>query len=174
MSCLWIEGGCEWSLWESASWQTNWGDWPGSVTYPGRALYNPTLCQDLGWFPWGPEKSFCSTGTIMHPHSEHNLPTCVYTHTIFSKFFCLLKQADFLEDNMGSTNMKGFVMSLQKRGKIHHTILVEQVRVTCLGISLFKNDWYFFWPDHFISCLHFSTSAQISMAERHCSSSPKC
>uniref|UniRef100_UPI0037E8C812 telomerase reverse transcriptase n=1 Tax=Semicossyphus pulcher TaxID=241346 RepID=UPI0037E8C812 len=36
------------------------------------------------------------------------------------------RQADFLEDNMGSTNMKGFVMSLQKRGKVHHTILVEQ------------------------------------------------
>ncbi|KAI3358412.1 hypothetical protein L3Q82_014842, partial [Scortum barcoo] len=39
---------------------------------------------------------------------------------------CLLIQADFLEGNMGSTNMKGFVMSLQKRGKIHHSILVEQ------------------------------------------------
>ncbi|KAM9340096.1 telomerase reverse transcriptase [Symphorus nematophorus] len=37
-----------------------------------------------------------------------------------------VRQADFLEDNMGSTNMKGFVMSLQKRGKVHHTILVEQ------------------------------------------------
>lgn len=29
---------------------------------------------------------------------------------------------------MGSTNMKGFVMALQKSGKVHHTILVEQVR----------------------------------------------
>nr|XP_046274010.1 telomerase reverse transcriptase [Scatophagus argus] len=37
-----------------------------------------------------------------------------------------VRQADFLEDNMGSTNMKGFVMSLQKRGKVHHTILVEK------------------------------------------------
>ncbi|XP_044027249.1 telomerase reverse transcriptase [Siniperca chuatsi] len=37
-----------------------------------------------------------------------------------------VRQADFLEDNMGSTNMKGFVMSLQKRGKVHHAILVEQ------------------------------------------------
>ncbi|XP_070702336.1 telomerase reverse transcriptase [Pempheris klunzingeri] len=37
-----------------------------------------------------------------------------------------VRQADFLEDNMGSTNMKGFVMSLQKREKVHHTILVEQ------------------------------------------------
>ncbi|XP_073319361.1 telomerase reverse transcriptase [Pagrus major] len=37
-----------------------------------------------------------------------------------------VRQADFLEDNMGSSNMKGFGMSLQKRGKVHHTILVEQ------------------------------------------------
>ncbi|KAM3596100.1 uncharacterized protein V6R79_008168 [Siganus canaliculatus] len=37
-----------------------------------------------------------------------------------------VRQADFLEDNKGSTNMKGFVMSQQKRGKIHHAILVEQ------------------------------------------------
>ncbi|XP_034560573.1 telomerase reverse transcriptase [Notolabrus celidotus] len=36
------------------------------------------------------------------------------------------RQADFLEDNMGSTNMKGFVMSLQEKGKVHHSILVEQ------------------------------------------------
>lgn len=28
---------------------------------------------------------------------------------------------------MGSTNMKGFLMSLQKSGKVHHAILVEQV-----------------------------------------------
>ncbi|XP_058474618.1 telomerase reverse transcriptase [Solea solea] len=37
-----------------------------------------------------------------------------------------VRQADLLEDNMGSTNMKGFVMSLQKKGKVHHAILVEQ------------------------------------------------
>uniref|UniRef100_A0A3Q3XG37 Telomerase reverse transcriptase n=1 Tax=Mola mola TaxID=94237 RepID=A0A3Q3XG37_MOLML len=37
-----------------------------------------------------------------------------------------VRQADFLEDNMGSTNMKGFGMSLQKKGKVHHAILVEQ------------------------------------------------
>ncbi|XP_059205531.1 telomerase reverse transcriptase [Centropristis striata] len=37
-----------------------------------------------------------------------------------------VRQADFLEDNMGSTNMKGFVTSLQKKGKAHHAILVEQ------------------------------------------------
>lgn len=37
-----------------------------------------------------------------------------------------LRQADLLEGNMSSSNMKGFVSSLQKRGKIHHAILVEQ------------------------------------------------
>ncbi|XP_043994992.1 telomerase reverse transcriptase isoform X1 [Gambusia affinis] len=37
-----------------------------------------------------------------------------------------VRQADFLEDNMGSTNMKGFLMSLQKSAKLHHAILVEQ------------------------------------------------
>lgn len=63
----------------------------------------------------------------------------VSIHTHNKVFFCLLKQADFLEDNMGSTNMKGFVMSLQKRGKIHHSILVEQVKVS-LHISLYKDD----------------------------------
>uniref|UniRef100_A0A3Q3GEF1 Telomerase reverse transcriptase n=1 Tax=Labrus bergylta TaxID=56723 RepID=A0A3Q3GEF1_9LABR len=36
------------------------------------------------------------------------------------------RQADFLDDNMGSTNMKGFVMSLQKSSRVHHAILVEQ------------------------------------------------
>ncbi|XP_068431082.1 telomerase reverse transcriptase isoform X2 [Clinocottus analis] len=35
-------------------------------------------------------------------------------------------QADFLEGSMGSTNMKGFVSSLQKKGKVHHAVLVEQ------------------------------------------------
>jgi len=42
----------------------------------------------------------------------------------------LLTQADFLEGNMSATNMKGFVTSLQKSGKVHHAILVEQVRAT--------------------------------------------
>ncbi|XP_029022651.1 telomerase reverse transcriptase isoform X2 [Betta splendens] len=37
-----------------------------------------------------------------------------------------VRQADFLDDNMRSTNMKGFVTSLQKKGKVHHAILVEQ------------------------------------------------
>ncbi|XP_061596996.1 telomerase reverse transcriptase [Cololabis saira] len=37
-----------------------------------------------------------------------------------------VRQADFLEDNMGPTNMKGFLTALQKNGKIHHSILVEQ------------------------------------------------
>lgn len=39
-------------------------------------------------------------------------------------------QADFLDGDMGSSNMKGFVMSLQKKGMVHHSILVEQVRGT--------------------------------------------
>lgn len=37
-------------------------------------------------------------------------------------------QADFLDGDMGSSNMKGFVMALQKKGMVHHSILVEQVR----------------------------------------------
>lgn len=49
-------------------------------------------------------------------------------------FLCSVIQADFMEDNMGSTNMKGFGMSLQKNGKVHHAILVEQVRATCRDI----------------------------------------
>lgn len=66
---------------------------------------------------------------------------------------------------MGGTNMKGFVMSLQKRGKVHHTILVEQVRVTSSDIS---SDLYvcMFLFNTCISFLPFSISAQIFMAER--------
>lgn len=37
-------------------------------------------------------------------------------------------QADFLKDSVGSINMKGFVMTQQKKGKVHHAVLVEQVR----------------------------------------------
>ncbi|KAK1880514.1 Telomerase reverse transcriptase [Dissostichus eleginoides] len=37
-----------------------------------------------------------------------------------------VRQADLLEDSMGSTNMKGFVTSLQNKRKVHHAILVEQ------------------------------------------------
>uniref|UniRef100_A0AAV2K7V5 Telomerase reverse transcriptase n=1 Tax=Knipowitschia caucasica TaxID=637954 RepID=A0AAV2K7V5_KNICA len=37
-----------------------------------------------------------------------------------------VREAVLLEDNMGSSNMKSFVTSLQKSGKIHHSILVEQ------------------------------------------------
>ena len=33
-----------------------------------------------------------------------------------------------MEDNIGSTNMKGFVMNMQREGKLHNAILVEQVR----------------------------------------------
>uniref|UniRef100_A0AAQ5YYU0 Telomerase reverse transcriptase n=1 Tax=Amphiprion ocellaris TaxID=80972 RepID=A0AAQ5YYU0_AMPOC len=38
--------------------------------------------------------------------------------------------ADFLEDSIESTNMKGFLVSLQRKGKVHHAILVEQVPLT--------------------------------------------
>lgn len=53
-----------------------------------------------------------------------------HVNWVFKKlfFFFFLDQADFLEDNMGSINMKGFVTSLQKKGKLHHAVLVEQVR----------------------------------------------
>ncbi|XP_069032065.1 telomerase reverse transcriptase [Embiotoca jacksoni] len=46
------------------------------------------------------------------------------SHEGLKKVF--VRRADFLEDNMASTNMKGFLMSLQKEGKVHHAILVEQ------------------------------------------------
>lgn len=36
-------------------------------------------------------------------------------------------QVDFSDGSMGSTSMKGFVMSLQKSSKVHHAVLVEQV-----------------------------------------------
>lgn len=42
-------------------------------------------------------------------------------------FLFWLTQADFPEDNIGSTNMKGFLTALQRKGKVHHAILVEQV-----------------------------------------------
>ncbi|XP_040044810.2 telomerase reverse transcriptase isoform X1 [Gasterosteus aculeatus] len=37
-----------------------------------------------------------------------------------------VRQADFLKDSVGSINMKGFVMTQQKKGKVHHAVLVEQ------------------------------------------------
>lgn len=43
---------------------------------------------------------------------------------------------------MGSVNMKGFVTSLQKKGKLHHSVLVEQVRVMC-SYSVYL--WFFFF-----------------------------
>ncbi|XP_062265963.1 telomerase reverse transcriptase [Platichthys flesus] len=49
----------------------------------------------------------------------------VDSHEGLKKTF--VRQADFLEDNIGSTNMKGFVTSMQKKGKVHHAILVEQL-----------------------------------------------
>ncbi|KAM9416094.1 telomerase reverse transcriptase isoform 2-T2 [Salvelinus alpinus] len=46
------------------------------------------------------------------------------THEGLKKTF--VRQADFMEDTVASTNMKGFVMSLQREGKVHDAILVEQ------------------------------------------------
>uniref|UniRef100_A0A674CW82 Telomerase reverse transcriptase n=1 Tax=Salmo trutta TaxID=8032 RepID=A0A674CW82_SALTR len=46
------------------------------------------------------------------------------THEGLKKKF--VRQADFMEDTVASTNMKGFVMSLQREGKVHDAILVEQ------------------------------------------------
>ncbi|XP_034016740.1 telomerase reverse transcriptase isoform X2 [Thalassophryne amazonica] len=37
-----------------------------------------------------------------------------------------VQQAEFLEGNMDSVSMKGFAMSLQRQGKAHHSILIEQ------------------------------------------------
>ncbi|KAJ7991969.1 hypothetical protein DPEC_G00289360 [Dallia pectoralis] len=37
-----------------------------------------------------------------------------------------VRQADFMKDSVGSSNMKGFLMSLQREGKVHNAILVEQ------------------------------------------------
>ncbi|XP_077363859.1 telomerase reverse transcriptase isoform X2 [Festucalex cinctus] len=37
-----------------------------------------------------------------------------------------VRQADFVEDEMSSNNMKGFVTALQSSGRAHHAILVEQ------------------------------------------------
>ncbi|XP_056154455.1 telomerase reverse transcriptase [Lampris incognitus] len=37
-----------------------------------------------------------------------------------------VRQVDFMENNMASTTMKGFVMSLQRESKLHDSILVEQ------------------------------------------------
>lgn len=51
--------------------------------------------------------------------------------------YFILKQADFLQEIMGSVNMKTFVTSLQEKGKIHHSILVEQVRVICSDMFFF-------------------------------------
>lgn len=52
-------------------------------------------------------------------------------YTGYLKRFSFGQQADFLEDDVGSINMKGFVTSMQKKGKLHHSVLVEQVRVIC-------------------------------------------
>ncbi|XP_051811535.1 telomerase reverse transcriptase [Acanthochromis polyacanthus] len=53
---------------------------------------------------------------------------CTYVCSrCLTEFTFLSTQADFLEDNIESTNMKGFLVSLQRRGKVHHAILVEQL-----------------------------------------------
>ncbi|XP_076006113.1 telomerase reverse transcriptase [Genypterus blacodes] len=46
-----------------------------------------------------------------------------------------LRQAGFREDNLGFTNMKGFVTSLQRQGRAHNTILVEQHFCPDLGVT---------------------------------------
>lgn len=71
----------------------------------------------------------------VRPHTHTHTRPCSYICCRYMIFgptgkILLLIQADFLEDNMGSTSMKGFVMSLQKKGRVHHSILVEQVRLT--------------------------------------------
>ncbi len=74
---------------------------------------------------------------------------------------------------MGSTNMKGFVMSMQRRGKVHHAILVEQVRGTSSETSL-DEDALIVLLTQAVPLSSFSISVQIFMAGRRCSSSPKC
>lgn len=66
------------------------------------------------------------------------------------------EQADFLHGDVGSSNMKGFVMSLQKKGVLHHSILVEQVsRTHSENKSDSKCDaqrfcfFFFSWSQHF-------------------------
>uniref|UniRef100_A0A6Q2Z186 Telomerase reverse transcriptase n=1 Tax=Esox lucius TaxID=8010 RepID=A0A6Q2Z186_ESOLU len=47
-----------------------------------------------------------------------------------------VRQADFRKDTVASSNMKGFLMSLQREGKVHDAILVEQVRCSVCGSVL--------------------------------------
>uniref|UniRef100_A0A674P7D3 Telomerase reverse transcriptase n=1 Tax=Takifugu rubripes TaxID=31033 RepID=A0A674P7D3_TAKRU len=49
-----------------------------------------------------------------------------------------IRQADFLEANMGSINMKQFLTSLQKKGKLHHSVLVEQVRLVFVFFRTYR------------------------------------
>lgn len=55
---------------------------------------------------------------------------------------------------MGSINMKGFVTSLQKKGKLHHSVLVEQVRVMCSDSIL----CFFFLNSYLIFFFHLTIS----------------
>ncbi|XP_034456325.1 telomerase reverse transcriptase [Hippoglossus hippoglossus] len=70
-------------------------------------------------------------GQVLSPDHDELFTTRRYakiwvdSHEGLKKTF--VRQAAFLEDNIGSTNMKGFVTSLQKKGKVHHAILVEQL-----------------------------------------------
>ncbi|XP_069372471.1 telomerase reverse transcriptase isoform X1 [Paralichthys olivaceus] len=77
------------------------------------------------------EKLIEVVGEVLSPDHDELFTTRRYakiwvdSHEGLKKSF--IRQTDFLEDNIGSTNMKGFVMSLQKKGKVHHAILVEQL-----------------------------------------------
>lgn len=107
----------------------------------------------------------------------------VHTHTykcshyylkyMFYRIRFLFKQADFLEDNMGCTNMKGFVMSMQKSNNIHHAILAEQVGVTCIFYMRMCAAFLRLHVSILIS-LSVSITAQMFEAVRGCSSSPRC
>lgn len=81
-------------------------------------------------------------------------------------------QADFLDGDTGSSNMKGFVMSLQKKGMVHHSILVEQVRGMHELISHVDASSNVTLAALFF--LRFSISARTSVAKRPLSSSAKC
>lgn len=52
---------------------------------------------------------------------------------------------------MGSVNMKGFVTSLQKKGKLHHSVLVEQVRVMC-SYSVYLCYFFLFFSFNLFLC----------------------
>lgn len=59
---------------------------------------------------------------------------------------------------MGSTNMKGFLMSLQKSAKLHHAILVEQVRLGLQSEALLCWDLNKFFHNINLNCFPFFTA----------------